>query len=154
MLLLHDMFSFFPGTLSPFTDSFIHQVSVLPHWFIPSLLPLHPVGTSNSDTSLIKLTPKWPIHPKFQVGEWQFWRFWHDYGWQYGSLRAGAAIICLMCDPSGRRSIQICTWDSSLPGTWKVQGRLIWHSLGADRSYKCNGCHRSLVSHMQPHRPW
>ena len=26
-----------------------HQVSVLPHWFIPLLLPLHLVGTSNSD---------------------------------------------------------------------------------------------------------
>ena len=26
-----------------------HQVSILPHWFIPSLLPLHLVGTSNSD---------------------------------------------------------------------------------------------------------
>ena len=28
-----------------------HQVSILPHWFIPSLLPLHLVGTSNSDTN-------------------------------------------------------------------------------------------------------
>ena len=28
-----------------------HQVSVLPHWFIPSLLPLHLVGTSNSDSN-------------------------------------------------------------------------------------------------------
>ena len=27
-----------------------HQVSILPHWFIPSLLPLHLVGTSNSDS--------------------------------------------------------------------------------------------------------
>ena len=26
-----------------------HQVSILHHWFIPSLLPLHLVGTSNSD---------------------------------------------------------------------------------------------------------
>ena len=26
-----------------------HQVSILPHWFIPSLLPLHLVGTSNSN---------------------------------------------------------------------------------------------------------
>ena len=26
-----------------------HQVSILPHWFTPSLLPLHLVGTSNSD---------------------------------------------------------------------------------------------------------
>ena len=26
-----------------------HQVSVLPHWFIPLLSPLHLVGTSNSD---------------------------------------------------------------------------------------------------------
>ena len=30
-----------------------HQVSILPHWFIPSLLPLHLVGTSNSDRSHI-----------------------------------------------------------------------------------------------------
>ena len=28
-----------------------HQVSVLPHWFIPSLLPPHLVRTSNSDNS-------------------------------------------------------------------------------------------------------
>ena len=26
-----------------------HQVSILPHWLIPSLLPLHLVGTSNSN---------------------------------------------------------------------------------------------------------
>ena len=26
-----------------------HQVGVLPHWFIPSLLPLHLVRTSNSN---------------------------------------------------------------------------------------------------------
>ena len=30
-----------------------HQVSILPHWFIPSLLPLHLVGTSNSDMNYI-----------------------------------------------------------------------------------------------------
>ena len=28
-----------------------HQVSILPHWFIPSLLPLYLVGTSNSNNS-------------------------------------------------------------------------------------------------------
>ena len=32
-----------------------HQVSVLPHWFIPSLLPLHLVGTSNFGTTTIAL---------------------------------------------------------------------------------------------------
>ena len=35
-----------------------HQVSVLPHWFIPSLLPLHLVETSNSNIS----NPPTPNH--------------------------------------------------------------------------------------------
>ena len=33
-----------------------HQVSILPHWFVPSLLPLHLVGTSNSNTTILMST--------------------------------------------------------------------------------------------------
>ena len=42
-------------------------MSVLPHWFIPSLLPLHQVGTSNSDTPPISITTSNPSIPSVDV---------------------------------------------------------------------------------------
>ena len=36
-------------------------MSVLPHWFIPSLLPLHLVRTSNSNTPQPSINPTSPL---------------------------------------------------------------------------------------------
>ena len=61
-----------------------HQVNILPHWFIPSLLPLHLVGTSNSDMShtrrrdvtlSIPIRQVLPQHDSTSVGRCKRYRF-------------------------------------------------------------------------------
>ena len=55
-----------------------HQVSILPHWFIPSLLPLHLVGTSNFDNWSLRKVGKsiivvCPPHPCIVVSCCRRW---------------------------------------------------------------------------------
>ena len=81
-----------------------HQVSILPHWFIPLLLPLHLVRTSNSDTSVS-------------------WIVFTNSSWISGSLDEDLSVR-EQCADSQSTSLQptLTNWHSISPSNYWFSG--------------------------------